>query len=89
MVTAEIFASEPNSNIQVSCIQVLEMLDGKYPESYTLRIVDDDCRVFELPEIQLYIWGKRKGRFEVYRLPTDGEYTKRLVNRDVPFAPKR
>ena len=89
VVTAEIFASEPKSALQVSCIQLLELLDGRYPESYTLRIIDDDCRVFESPEIQLYIWGKRKGRFEVYRLPTDGEYTKRLVNRDVPFAPKR
>lgn len=78
VVTAEIFASEPNSNIQVSCIQVLEMLDGKYPESYTLRIVDDDCRVFELPEIQLYIWGKRKGRFEVYTLPTEEKYAEKL-----------
>ena len=89
VVTAEIFVSEPNSNIQASCIQLLEMLDSRYPESYTIRIIDDDCRVFESPEVQLYIWGKRKGRFEVYRLPTDGEYTKRLVNRDVPFAPKR
>ncbi len=78
VVTAEIFASEPNSNIQVSCIQVLEMLDGKYPESYTLRIVDDDCRVFESPEIQLYIWGKRKGRFEVYTLPTEEKYAEKL-----------
>ena len=78
VVTAEIFASEPNSNIQVSCIQVLEMLDGKYPESYTLRIVDDDCRVFELPEIQLYIWGKRKGRFEIYTLPTEEKYAEKL-----------
>ena len=80
VVTAEIFASEPNSNIQVSCIQVLEMLDGKYPESYTLRIVDDDCRVFELPEIQLYIWGKRKGRFEVYTLPTEEKYAEKLLS---------
>ena len=79
MVTAEIFVSEPKSALQVSCIQLLELLDGRYPESYTLRIIDDDCRDFESPEIQLYIWGKRKGRFEVYRLPTDGEYTKRLV----------
>lgn len=78
VVTAEIFASEPNSNIQVSCIQVLEMLDGKYPESYTLRIVDDDCRVFKSPEIQLYIWGKRKGRFEVYTLPTEEKYAEKL-----------
>ena len=78
VVTAEIFASEPNSNIQVSCIQVLEMLDGKYPESYTLRIVDDDCRVFESPEIQLYIWGKRKGRFEIYTLPTEEKYAEKL-----------
>ena len=68
VVTAEIFTSEPNSNIQASCIQLLEMLDSRYPESYTLRIIDDDCRVFESPEIQLYIWGKRKGRFEVYTL---------------------
>ena len=80
VVTAEIFASEPNSNIQVSCIQVLEMLDGKYPESYTLRIVDDDCRVFELPEIQLYIWGKRKGRFEIYTLPTEEKYAEKLLS---------
>ena len=78
VVTAEIFASEPNSNIQVSCIQVLEMLDGRYPESYTLRIVDDDCRVFELPEIQLYIWGKRKGRFQIYTLPTEEKYAEKL-----------
>ena len=80
VVTAEIFASEPNSNIQVSCIQVLEMLDGKYPESYTLRIVDDDCRVFKSPEIQLYIWGKRKGRFEVYTLPTEEKYAEKLLS---------
>ena len=80
VVTAEIFASEPNSNIQVSCIQVLEMLDGKYPESCTLRIVDDDCRVFESPEIQLYIWGKRKGRFEVYTLPTEEKYAEKLLS---------
>ena len=78
VVTAEIFASEPNSNIQVSCIQVLEMLDGKYPESYTIRIIDDDCRVFESPEIQLYIWGKRKGRFEIYTLPTEEKYAEKL-----------
>lgn len=80
VVTAEIFASEPNSNIQVSCIQVLEMLDGKYPESCTLRIVDDDCRVFESPEIQLYIWGKRKGRFEVYTLPAEEKYAEKLLS---------
>lgn len=80
VVTAEIFASEPNSNIQVSCIQVLEMLDGKYPESCTLRIVDDDCRVFESPEIQLYIWGKRKGRFEIYTLPTEEKYAEKLLS---------
>lgn len=80
VVTAEIFASEPNSNIQVSCIQVLEMLDGKYPESCTLRIVDDDCRVVESPEIQLYIWGKRKGRFEVYTLPTEEKYAEKLLS---------
>ena len=78
VVTAEIFASEPNSNIQASCIQLLELLDGRYPESYTLRIIDDDCRVFESPEIQLYIWGKRKGRFEVYTLPTEEKYAEKL-----------
>lgn len=80
VVTAEIFASEPNSNIQVSCIQLLELLDGRYPESYTLRIIDDDCRVFESPEIQLYIWGKRKGRFEVYTLPTEEKYAEKLLS---------
>lgn len=80
VVTAEIFASEPNSNIQVSCIQVLEMLDGRYPETYTIRIIDDDCRVFELPEIQLYIWGKRKGRFEIYTLPTEEKYAEKLLS---------
>ena len=79
VVTAEIFASEPNSNIQASCIQLLELLDGRYPESYTLRIIDDDCRVFESPEIQLYIWGKRKGRFEVYTLPTEENYMEKLL----------
>ena len=78
VVTAEIFASEPNSNIQASCIQLLELLDGRYPESYTLRIIDDDCRVFKSPEIQLYIWGKRKGRFEVYTLPTEEKYAEKL-----------
>ena len=80
VVTAEIFASEPNSNIQVSCIQVLEMLDGRYPETYTIRIIDDDCRVFKSPEIQLYIWGKRKGRFEVYTLPTEEKYAEKLLS---------
>ena len=80
VVTAEIFASEPNSNIQASCIQLLELLDGRYPESYTLRIIDDDCRVFESPEIQLYIWGKRKGRFEVYTLPTEEKYAEKLLS---------
>ena len=80
VVTAEIFASEPNSNIEASCIQLLELLDGKYPESCTLRIVDDDCRVFESPEIQLYIWGKRKGRFEVYTLPTEEKYAEKLLS---------
>ena len=79
VVTAEIFASEPNSNIQASCIQLLELLDGRYPESYTLRIIDDDCRVFKSPEIQLYIWGKRKGRFEVYTLPTEENYMEKLL----------
>ena len=78
VVTAEIFTSEPNSNIQASCIQLLEMLDSRYPESYTIRIIDDDCRVFESPEIQLYIWGKRKGRFEVYTLPTEEKYAEKL-----------
>lgn len=80
VVTAEIFASEPNSNIQASCIQLLELLDGRYPESYTLRIIDDDCRVFKSPEIQLYIWGKRKGRFEVYTLPTEEKYAEKLLS---------
>ena len=80
VVTAEIFVSEPNSNIQASCIQLLEMLDSRYPESYTLRIIDDDCRVFESPEIQLYIWGKRKGRFEVYTLPTEEKYAEKLLS---------
>lgn len=80
VVTAEIFASEPNSNIQASCIQLLELLDGRYPESYTLRIIDDDCRVFESPEIQLYIWGKRKGRFEVYTLPAEEKYAEKLLS---------
>lgn len=79
VVTAEIFASEPNSNIQASCIQLLELLDGRYPESCTLRIIDDDCRVFKSPEIQLYIWGKRKGRFEVYTLPTEENYMEKLL----------
>lgn len=79
VVTAEIFVSEPNSNIQASCIQLLELLDGRYPESYTLRIIDDDCRVFKSPEIQLYIWGKRKGRFEVYTLPTEENYMEKLL----------
>ena len=79
VVTAEIFTSEPNSNIQASCIQLLEMLDSRYPESYTIRIIDDDCRVFESPEIQLYIWGKRKGRFEVYPLPTEENYMEKLL----------
>ena len=79
VVTAEIFVSEPNSNIQASCIQLLEMLDRRYPESYTIRIIDDDCRVFESPEIQLYIWGKRKGRFEVYTLPTEENYMEKLL----------
>ena len=83
VVTAEIFASEPNSNIQASCIQLLELLDGRYPESYTLRIIDDDCRVFESPEIQLYIWGKRKGRFEIYTLPTEEKYAEKLQLADV------
>lgn len=80
VVTAEIFASEPNSNIQASCIQLLELLDGRYPESCTLRIIDDDCRVFKSPEIQLYIWGKRKGRFEVYTLPTEEKYAEKLLS---------
>lgn len=80
VVTAEIFISEPNSNIQASCIQLLEMLDNRYPESYTIRIIDDDCRVFELPEIQLYIWGKRKGRFEIYTLPTEEKYAEKLLS---------
>ena len=80
VVTAEIFVSEPNSNIQASCIQLLELLDGRYPESCTLRIIDDDCRVFESPEIQLYIWGKRKGRFEVYTLPTEEKYAEKLLS---------
>ena len=80
VVTAEIFVSEPNSNIQASCIQLLEMLDRRYPESYTIRIIDDDCRVFESPEIQLYIWGKRKGRFEVYTLPTEEKYAEKLLS---------
>ena len=80
VVTAEIFASESNTNIQASCIQLLEMLDSRYPESYTLRIIDDDCRVFESPEIQLYIWGKRKGRFEVYTLPTEEKYAEKLLS---------
>ena len=79
VVTAEIFVSEPNPNIQASCIQLLEMLDSRYPETYTIRIIDDDCRVFESPEIQLYIWGKRKCRFEVYLLPGDEEYVKKLL----------
>ena len=79
VVTAEIFASEPKSALQVSCIQLLELLDGRYPESYTLRIIDDDCRVFKSPEIQLYIWGKRKGRFEVYTLPTEENYMEKLL----------
>lgn len=83
VVTAEIFVSEPNSNIQASCIQLLEMLDSRYPESYTIRIIDDDCRVFESPEIQLYIWGKRKGRFEVYTLPTEEKYAEKLQLADV------
>lgn len=83
VVTAEIFTSEPNSNIQASCIQLLEMLDSRYPESYTIRIIDDDCRVFESPEIQLYIWGKRKGRFEVYTLPTEEKYAEKLQLADV------
>lgn len=76
VVTAEIFASEPNSNIQASCIQLLEMLDSRYPESYTIRMIDDDCRVFESPEIQLYIAGKKRRRFEVYTLPAEEEYAK-------------
>ena len=83
VVTAEIFTSEPKSALQVSCIQLLELLDGRYPESYTLRIIDDDCRVFESPEIQLYIWGKRKGRFEVYTLPTEEKYAEKLQLADV------
>lgn len=78
VVTAEIFTSEPNSNIQASCIELLEMLDSRYPESYTIRIIDDDCRVFESPEIQLYIWGKRKGRLEIYTLPTEEKYAEKL-----------
>ena len=80
VVTAEIFASEPNSNIQASCIQLLELLDGRYPETYTIRIIDDDCRVFKSPEIQLYIWGKRKGRFEVYTLPAEEKYAEKLLS---------
>ncbi len=80
VVTAEIFTSEPKSALQVSCIQLLELLDGRYPESYTLRIIDDDCRVFKSPEIQLYIWGKRKGRFEVYTLPTEEKYAEKLLS---------
>ena len=80
MVTAEVFTSEPKSALQVSCIQLLELLDGRYPESYTLRIIDDDCRVFESPEIQLYIWGKRKGRFEVYTLPAEEKYAEKLLS---------
>ena len=83
VVTAEIFVSEPKSALQVSCIQLLELLDGRYPESYTLRIIDDDCRVFESPEIQLYIWGKRKGRFEIYTLPTEEKYAEKLQLADV------
>ena len=75
--------SEPKSALQVSCIQPLELLDGRYPETYTIRIVDDDCRVFELPEIQLYIWGKRKGRFEIYTLPTEEKYAEKLQLADV------
>ena len=79
VVTAEIFASEPNSNIQASCIQLLELLDDRYPESYTLRIIDDDCRVFKSPEIQIYIGGKRKSRLEVYTLPTEENYMEKLL----------
>lgn len=82
VVTAEIFASGLNSNIQASCIQLLEMLDSRYPETYTIRIIDDDCRVFESPEIQLYIGGKRKGRFEVYNLPTEEKYAEILLSVD-------
>ena len=80
MVTAEIFTSEPKSALQVSCIQLLELLDGRYPETYTIRIIDDDCQVFKSPEIQLYIWGKRKGRFEVYTLPTEEKYAEKLLS---------
>ena len=80
VVTAEIFVSEPKSALQVSCIQLLELLDGRYPETYTIRIIDDDCRVFKSPEIQLYIWGKRKGRFEVYTLPTEEKYAEKLLS---------
>ena len=75
--------SEPKSALQVSCIQPLELLDGRYPETYTIRIVDDDCRVFELPEIHLYIWGKRKGRFEIYTLPTEEKSAEKLQLADV------
>lgn len=89
MVTTEIFTSEPNFNIQVSCIQFLEMLDGKYPETYTIRIIDDDCRVFETPEIQLYILGKRKGHLEVYNPQLMENIQKDFVNKDFPFAPER
>lgn len=80
VVTAEIFVSEPKSALQVSCIQLLELLDGRYPETYTIRIIDDDCQVFKSPEIQLYIWGKRKGRFEVYTLPTEEKYAEKLLS---------
>ena len=76
VVTAEIFASEPNSNIQASCIQLLELLDGRYPESYTIRIMDDNCQIFSSPEIQLYIAGKKRRRFEVYTLPAEEKYEK-------------
>lgn len=82
MVTADIFTSGPKPTLQASCIQFLEMLDSRYPETYTIRIIDDDCRVFESPEIQLYIGVKRKGRFEVYDLPIEEKYAEILLSVD-------
>ena len=65
VVTAEIFTSEPKSALQVSCIQLLELLDGRYPESYTLRIIDVDCLLLESPDIPLSLLVKRPGCFLV------------------------
>lgn len=85
VVTAEIFISEPNSNIQVSCIQFLEILDGEYPETYTIRIIDDDCRVFELPEIQLYLGQEERTLRSVWKEKDTG-YMKILCLNPEPLC---